>query len=511
MQYIVVMRENPFGGNGPGRLDYYLWPYLEKELKNNTCTIECARELIDELFIRINERIYDLDGWVEAIVVGGSHPNGESAVNPLSHIMIESIMDFNITHPSIYVRFPKDVPEDFLKLSAKYIKDGSNRAQILSDESMIRALMETGIPYRDAVEYTCGGCMEIGLQGMTSDFLYNGWHNIPKIIELCVTGGFCLVTGKKLSSVNLKGLVNYTSFESFYNDFVSETSRLINIFFLAQEVYSEEAEASRPSYLISSMIRDCFAKGRNMHGGGARYHDYGSTPLGLPDAADTLFSIKKAVFDDKLCTAQELVSALKVKFVGFESLRKKLISIPKYGCQNEEVDQFTARLFADVSNIYTSYKNRFGGTGKAVVLTFIFAPQAGAILGAKADGSLAGKLVAQGLTPQTSSMSRGITAAMNSCTAMPFHLFNGGASTMWDLDPSWATEDVIKALLITFFENGGQIYQGNTTDVESLFKAQKTPDEYHNLIVRVGGFSARFINLSKELQDDIISRMRHIG
>ncbi len=511
MQYIVTMSENPYGGNGPGRLDYYLWPYLERDLKNNDCTLEQARELIEELFIRIDERIHTQDGWVEAIVVGGSHPNGTSAVNPLSRIMVESIMDLDITHPAVYIRLPKDKPQDFVRLCAKYLQNGSNRAQILCDETIVKALNDSGVTYRDAVEYTCGGCMEIGIQGMNSDFLFNGWHNITKIAELFVTGGLCLKTNKKLNAVNAKGLESYTSFEDFYKDFIGEVSRILNIFFKAQDAYSEEAENSRPAYLISSMIEDCYAKGRNMHGGGARYHDYGSCPLGIPNTADYLFAVKKAVFEESICTPHELIESLKVNFQGFDLLRKKLISIPKYGQENEEADGFARKTFADISNIYTSYKTRWGGTGKMVVLTFVWAPEAGRILGATADGNLAGKPVAHGVTPQSSSMTNGITSSMNSCTSIPFHLFNGGASTMWDLDPSWAGEDVIKALLTTFFEKGGQIFQGNMMDAESLLKAQKTPEENKHLIVRVGGYSARFVNLKKDLQSEIIARMRHAG
>ncbi|NLM77990.1 MAG: hypothetical protein GX173_07885 [Ruminococcaceae bacterium] len=509
IQHIFVMRENPFGGNGPGRLDYYLWPYLEKDLQHGRCTLEQARELIDELFIRLNERIYAADGWVEAIVVGGSFPDGRSAVNPLSGIMIESISELNITHPSVYVRMPEDVTPEFLQLCVKYIKDGTNRAQSLSDKTIIRALTETGVPYYDAVEYTCGGCMEIGIQGMTSDFLFNGWHNIPKIVELCVTGGRCLKTGNRLRFFHGGGLSQYRDFELFYQAFIDETSRILNVFFDAQDIYSAEAAISRPSYLISAMVRDCILRGRNMHDGGARYHDYGSAPIGLPNAADYLFAIKKAVFDEKICSPDDLIKALQANFSGFEPLRKKLLAIAKYGQENTEADQFAARLFSDISKIYTSYRNRFGGRGKIVILTFVWSPEAGKMMGATADGHLAGKPVAHGVTPQSSSMGRGITAAMNSCTAMPFHMFNGGASTMWDLDPAWATEPVIQSLLLTFFANGGQIYQGNTTDVAQLLSAQEKPDEHHNLIVRVGGYSARFVNLNKDLQNEIITRMRH--
>lgn len=509
MQYIVCMRENPHGGNSPGRLDYYLWPFLEADLKAGRCTLEDARELIDELLLRIDERIHKADGWVESVVIGGSHPNGISAINPLTYIFIEENMKFDITHPAVYVRLPKDPPEDFVKLCAGYMKDGGNRAQLLSDESITRALVKNGVPYDDAVHYYCGGCMEIGIQGKTSDFLFVGYQNMAKFIELSVTGGYCLVKGEKISSYRARGLAAYRDFESFYGDIIAEFKRITYIMFEWQNKKGEDAERVRPAHLVSSMIDSCIYKGRNMHGGGAKYYDYGASVIGFANASDSLYAIKKAVFDEKLCTAEELIAALKANFEGYESLRAMLLKIPKYGQDDVGADAMMSRLVSDVGRIYRNYKNRFGGSGKLVILTFVWAEQCGAILGASADGRLSGRTVAQGVTPQGSAMKCGITAAINSCTSIPHDVFAGGASTMWDLDESFASEEIITALFTSFFGAGGQIFQGNTTDVKALLAARDNPDDYCNLIVRVGGFSARFVNLKKEIQDEIIARFKH--
>ena len=220
MQHIVVMRENPHGGNSPGRLDYYLWPYLDADIKAGRCTLDDARELISELFLRLDERIHSMDGWVESLAIGGSHSNGTSAINPLTYIMIEEAMKLNITHPAVYVRLPKDTPEDFIKLCAKYLKDGGNRAQLLCDESITEALMLNGVPYSDAVDYFCGGCMEIGIQGKTADFLFVGFQNIAKFVELSVTGGYSLTEQKQIGSYRAKPLSEYADFEAFYSDFI---------------------------------------------------------------------------------------------------------------------------------------------------------------------------------------------------------------------------------------------------------------------------------------------------
>jgi len=512
MQHIVVMKENPYGGNGPGRLDYYLWPYLERDIKAGRCTLEEAKEIIDELFLRIDERLYGWDGWVEAIVVGGTHPNGSSAVNPLTYIMVESIMDLDILHPSVYIRLPENPPKDLIKLCAKYMMSGRNRAQVLYDPTIIAALVKRGIFYRDAVEYACGGCMEVSVQGMTSDYLFNGWFNTAKMLELMITGGICLRTNKRVNGFKAdKGLVNYTDFESFYQDFINEARRLIRIFLRGQDIFSEYAQKNRPAYLISSMLDDCLERGRNMHGGGVRYYDYGFSPVALPNVADGLFAIKEAVFEKKICTARELVDAMKADYKGYEKLQAKLRVLPKYGIDHEEVDALANRVISDFSDALLNYRTRWGGKGKPVILTFVYSAEAAAILGATPDGRNAGKGVAHGVTPHSGSMTEGITAAINSCGKLPYEKFAGGASTMWDFDSDWANEELIEVLIKSFIDKNGQIFQGNTTPLEELIKAQENPEDYSRLIVRVGGYSARFVTLSRNLQDEIISRIRHIS
>ena len=510
IQHIVVMRENPFGGNSPGRLDYFLWPYLKNDLENGIITLEEVKEIIDELFLRIDERIYTVDIWGETVVVGGTNEDGSSVVNPLTYIMVESIMDLNITHPYVYLRIPEDADEELYNLAARYLKSGSNRAQILNDRVIIDSLVYSGAQYSEAVHYMCGGCMEIGIQGKNNDFLFGGFQNTHKMLELLITGGICLKTNKEIKDFPFKkGLVNYSDFDSFYKDYLTVIKRYSDLSLKMVEIYSEFAEVNRPSYLLSCMMDGCYEKGRNLNGGGSKYHNYGTTPLALPDSIDSLYAIKYAIFDNKICSKEQLIDALKNNFNGHEKLQHQLSLIPKFGTDNLDVDTFGNEFVSKVIDIYNSYKTRFGGMGNAVILTFIHNPYAASILGARADGKKANFPVSHGLTPNMGSMTEGVTAAINSCCRLPFEKISGGASTMWDFDSSWATEEVISAIIKTFIQNNGQIFQGNTSSLQDLISAQKNPDEYSHLIVRVGGYSARFVNLSTELQNEIINRKRH--
>lgn len=509
MQFIIVMKENPYGGNSPGRLDYYLWPYLEKDLRNGQITEAEAEELIEELFIRIDERLYHSDMWVESVVLGGSYPNGASAVNPLTYIMLRAYMKHDISHPHIYCRVPKDPTRAYIDALSDYVIHGGNRAQLTCDESIMRALVKNGVTETDAADYFCGGCMEVGVQGRTSDFLFTGFQSIPKLLELCITGGYCLTKKERLTYLSPKPLTESADFEEFYASFIGEAERVLSANLRYQDKLSEYVERMRPAYLISSMIDDCLSRGRGMHGGGARYHDYGSALVGLPNAADSLTAIKLAVFEEKLCTAKELTEALKANFEGFEALQRRLLALPKFGQGSAEADEMASRLCRDLHRIYSSYVNRFGGNGKLVMLTFIWAPTAGALLGATPDGRHAGVPIAHSVTPQSMAMTKGITTAINSCTTLPFSLFSGGASTMWDLDPSIARPEIVSSLFMTFFSQGGHIFQGNVTDPAELRRALDAPEQYRHLFVRVGGYSARFVTLSKELQEEIIQRLRH--
>jgi formate C-acetyltransferase len=294
-----------------------------------------------------------------------------------------------------------------------------------------------------------------------------------------------------------------------YEAFERELERELKILFGRYDLYSEAMAEHRPLFLMSSMTADCLERGRELHDGGARYHHYGSSPLGIPNAADALYAVKQAVFDEAICSAEELFEAMRSNFEDREALRLRLRALPKYGRQHPDADAMMARVLASVCDVYESHRNRLGGRIKPVVLTFVWAPIAGGALGATADGQFAGTPVAHGLTPQNAGLSEGVTAAIGSCTSLPLSKVSGGASTMWDLDHQWGTPEVSEHLLTTFLDMGGHIFQGNTTDVEELIRAREDPRSHPHVLVRVGGYSARFVTLAPELQEEIITRHRH--
>ncbi|MBI2193391.1 MAG: hypothetical protein HYU36_15560 [Planctomycetes bacterium] len=507
-QHLALMFENPFGGNGPGRLDTFLWPHLKRDLDRGGISLEQARDLIDELFIRFHERLFNADGWVEAVMVGGVHPDGSDAVNPLSYIVVHSIKTLDQTHPSIYVRLSRKSPESFTDLSVRYLLEGGNRAQIYSDEACLEALVRGGIPIEDAAQYMAGGCMEISVQGMNCDLNFACITNVAKTLELVLHGGVDLLTSQR-RIVHERDLTAYRDFEELYAAFEGEMAREYDVLARALDIASESYARYRPCCLLSSLMADCLARGREQQDGGARYHDYGFAPLGITSAADSLHAIEKAVYREGFVSASDLLDALRSNFQGCESLRARLGRLPKFGMEHPDADAMCNRVLRSVCTLAARTRTRFGGRLKPMVFNFVWTPSASRELGARADGSLAGDLIGHGLTPRSCAMTKGITAAMNSTLSLDFEVVSGGATTMWDMDDQWIDFSLMKALLRTYLDRGGMIFQGNTTSVKELEDALEHPENYPNLIVRVGGFSARFITLSRELQQEIVTRRRH--
>ncbi len=509
-QYLAVMFENPFGGNGPGRLDWYLWPYLQADLAAGRTTLDDARELITELFIKLDERIRDADGWVEAVVVGGRNADGSSSINPLSTLIIQAILELNQTHPSIYVRLHEDAPEAFVDLAARYVIESGNRGQVYGDDAIIAALIADGTDPADARHWAAGGCMEVSVQGMSGDLLFAFFHNLPLTLETVLNAGALLLTGQKVAPVDTT-LADYADFESLYDAFERELHRELSILVRRLDIYLKHYATYRPSFLLSSMTHDCLERGRALNDGGARYNNYGGSGVGIPNVGDSLYAIKRAVFDEGRYTGQQILEALRADFQGHEQMHAYLRGIPKYGSGDAEATAMVDRVLRSFCEFLRAHRNPVGGNCRAVILGFRQVVEYGLQVGATPDGRRAGRPLAQSMSPQSGSAVNGITAAINDVTRLSLDLVSGGGSTMWDIASDWARPEFVKPVMLTFLGKGGHIFQGNVTSVAQMIDAQRHPDEHRDLMVRVGGFSARFSSLSKEHQDEIIERHRYGG
>ena len=510
-QYLAVMFENPYGGNGPGRLDYYLWPYLKADMEAGRSTLEDARELIAELFIKLHERIAQSDGTVEAIVVGGRHPDGSSAINPLSHIIIEVSTELKQTHPSVYVRLHDDAPGDFVDLTVRYLIEGENRAQVYGDDNMIAALHADGVAIEDARHWCAGGCMEVSPQGCSGDLLFTFAHNMPRTLELVLNGGKLIQGDGEQAIPHTKTLADYSSFDDLLADFEAELERELRLLLARLDIYLECLAKYRPSFLLSSMTHDCMERGRAINDGGARYQDYGGSGVGIPNVGDSLYALKRAVFEDKAFTGQQVLDALRADFEGHDHIHVYLRNLPKYGSGDPESTAMVDRVLRTFCRIIKSHRNPYAGHCRPIILGFTWVVGYGLQVAATPDGRRAGRPLAQSLSPQSGSAANGITAAITGACSLSLGEVGGGGSMMWDIAADWAKPEFVKPLLLTFIKQGGHIFQGNVTSVEQLVEARKRPEEHRDLMVRVGGYSARFVTLSDAMQREIIERHRYAG
>jgi formate C-acetyltransferase len=507
-QYLAVMFENPYGGNGPGLLDRFLWPYLERDLERGEITLAEAEDIVLELLIKLDERIHPHDGWVEAICVGGRKADGSGAETPLSEMIVRGIMALNQTHPSIYVRLRDDAPESFRSLAAEYLLKGGNRGQVYGDDRVIEALVSAGHSYEDASEWMAGGCMEVSSQGRNCDFNFTFVHNIPWTLEAVLHGGTLPLTGQCVAPV-IGDLTAYASFDELYAAFETELKREFELLFARLDIYFEMYAKYRPNFLISSMIHDCLERGRAMNDGGARYADFSGSGLGIPNVADSLMALKRAIYDEGFCMPEEMLTALRADFVGHETLRARLLALPKYGQDDAEVDALTNKVLHIYTDACNAHVTPHGGRIRPLILGFVWVAQLGLVTGALPDGRKARTPLAHGLAPQGGSATLGLSAAVKSATTLDLREVGGGASMMFDLDPSWATREVVEATLQTFITRGGHIFQGNMADFSRLEDARANPERHRDLMVRVGGFSARFVTLAPEMQEEIINRKRY--
>jgi len=509
-QYLAVMFENPYGGNGPGLVDRFLWPYLERDLELGRITEEDAYHLVLELLIKLDERIHPHDGWVEAICVGGRTASGAGAESRLSEMLVRGIMELDQTHPSVYVRLRDDAPGPFRDLATDYLLRGGNRAQVYGDDRVIDALVAAGHSREDACEWMAGGCMEVSSQARNCDFNFTFVHNIAWTLEAVLHGGVPPLLRQRVAPVTCT-LADYTAFQDLYAAFEAELRRELDLLFRRLDIYYEAYARYRPSFLISTMVHDCFERGRALNDGGARYADFCGSALAIPNVADSLTAVRLAVYEDRICVAEELLDALRANFEGHEELRQRLLAYPKYGQEHPGADAMANAVLRIVADMSDSHVTPGGGRVRPLVLGFVWVAQLGLQTGALPDGRRAREPLAHGLAPQCGSGTRGLASAINSATSLDLHRVSGGASMMFDLDPGWATPEAVEAVVRVFIERGGQIFQGNTSDFERLLEARANPERHRDLLVRVGGYSARFVALPPEIQDEIIGRRRYAG
>ncbi len=518
----VVTELNPWDSFNPGRLDRHLYPFYKCETENGTLTREKAMELLQSFWVKFNNHPSPPKIGVTAqesntytdfalINLGGLNPDGTDAVNELTFVILDVIEEMRLLQPSSMIQVSKKNPDSLIHRTLEILKTGFGQPSGFNTDAIIQELTRQGKSIIDARNGGASGCVESGAFGTEAYFL-TGYFNIPKVIEITLHNGSDPRTGK---SIGLQ-TCNPGSFRSF-NDFVEAFKQQMNYFIdikidgnnRIDQVFSR----FMPVPFLSVITNDCIKNGVDYVAGGARYNTSYIQGVGLGTATDCLASIETNVFREKKITLSEMVANLDVNFEGEEVLRFDLLyNTPKFGNDDDDADRYISTIFDIYFEAIDGKPNARGGVHRVNLLPTTCHVYFGSVTGATPDGRLAGTPVSEGVSPVQGADCKGPTAVIKSVSKID-HLRTGGTLLNQKFTPAFFENNMaiskLTSLIRSYFRLDGHHIQFNVVNAEILQKAQKNPENYRDLIVRVAGYSDYFNDLSEDLQNEIIERTAH--
>ena len=562
----LIQLESSGHSISPGRFDQYMYPYYKKDLENGNITREFAQELMDCIWVKLNDLnkcrdAASAEGFAgyslfQNLIAGGQNKDGEDVTNDLSIMCIQASMHVHLPQPSLSVRVWNGSPHEFLIKAAELTRTGIGLPAYYNDEVIIPALQNRGLSLEDAREYNIIGCVEPQKAGKTDGCHDAAFFNMCRPLELVFSNG--MDKGEQVG-IATGDVTEMTTFEEFYDAYKKQMDYFISLLVNADNAI-DVAHAERcPLPFLSCMVDDCIKRGISVQEGGAVYNFTGPQGFGIANMADSLYAVRQLVYRDKKVSMEEYKEALlwnygkgidsetaadmtasilkemerqgraidesAVKSVletvmtmkpsedqkaRFEEIHHMIDEVPKFGNDIPEVDYFAR----DVAYTYTrplqNYKNPRGGQFQAGLYPVSANVPLGGQTGATPDGRYAHTPVADGVSPSAGKDVNGPTAAANSVARLDHFIVSNGTLFNQKFHPSALAGreglEKFTALIRSYFDQKGMHMQFNVVDRDTLLDAQKNPEKYKHLVVRVAGYSALFTTLSRSLQDDIIRR-----
>ena len=519
--YAILQMESNASSFSPGRMDQYLYPYLKQDMDAGKLTLDYALELVECLWLKFNQLVY-LRSSSSAkyfagfpigfnVAIGGQLGFGEDASNELSYLMLKAQEHLGLSQPNLSARLYSNTSEEFINKCATVIGKGSGMPQIFNDEAVIPALMNRGISEKDALNYAIVGCVELTTHGNALGWSDAAMFNLVKALELALNNGICLLTGKQLGAAT-GSLVDFETFEELETAFHQQIEffyeRMIKCCEIVERLHGEIL----PSAFLSSVVDDCMAKGIDVTKGGAHYNLSGIQVIQPANIADSLAAVKKLVYEEERIGRKELLAALRNDFVDNEPLRLTLLNhAPKYGNDVAWVDEIGnkwIKIFVDRLQDFTNIR---GGIYHAGLYTVSAHVPMGANVGATPDGRKSGTALADGgMSAVYGRDISGPTALLKSVSRIDSKLGSNGTLLNMKFSPDVFTNQENKnkfiALLRQFVALKIIHVQFNVITKEELLAAQKRPEEYKSMTIRVAGYTAYFTELAEDLQTEIIAR-----
>ena len=506
-----------------GRLDQFLYPLYLKDIEEGLLTPDMARELLASFCLKCSEtiplysrrinRFFGGNAVGQGITVGGVDSEGLDATNELSKLILEAYSQVMTREPSLHARMHSDTPEWFRECCAELIQSGSGKPALFNDRPVIRALMAAGMSLEHARDYAVIGCVEMGSQGRTYNSSDAALFNLPLCLELALNGGHRFRGGRRLGAKTPPPTAIKT-YPDLLNAFGEQVEHSIAEMVKVITALEEEYRVIRPSPLNSLLTEGCLESGRDVTWGGALY-DYTSIQgVGLADTGESLYALKKMVFEEHHLSLEEFVRILKNNFRGEEKLQARLnLRLPRYGNDHDEVDKAVQEAADIFSELVCSYKNSRGGR----YLTGFYAMTChhgfGSVTGALPNGRPAGFRLSNGLSPVDGADRSGPTAALNSAARLDSSNWANCYALNLKFEKSLINGDkgirALKDLIRGYFGQEGMELQINVQDAAQLRMAKENPALYPGLMVRVSGYCSYFCDLSPEVQEEIIERTAH--
>ncbi|TET05724.1 MAG: hypothetical protein E3J90_00085 [Promethearchaeota archaeon] len=506
-----------------GRLDQILWPYYVKDIENAEIDKEDALELIEELNLKLtwNVTILPADFSLVAnalgqntqtITIAGMDLNGKDATNELSYLFLEAYKKVKVFTTDLSVRIHSKTPKEFFENAIKVFKHTSGIA-FYNDEVIVPALQKTGYSLEDARNYVIIGCVEPTGQGNSFSATGRMFINLPGVLELILNNGFSNFS-KNIDGLQTGNPREFTTYDLFYDAFKRQLKFNIEKSVKIAEVGDKVVMNYFQHPIVSATLDGCLENGKDYVCGGAKYNYSSITAYGFATLVDSMYTIKKVVYDEKLMTLPDLIDVLNSNFEDNEVFRQNLINnYEKWGNDDTEIDSFANELWNLFTQEVSKYKPLRGGQYNAGAYSMGIHVIEGTITQPTADGRKAGRPISNSLSPVNRVGKNGITAILNSLAKLNYDYAMNGVAVNVRLHPQNLEnqENIEKFyyLLKTYFEKGGMQIQPNVVSTETLKDAQIHPENYTDLIVKVGGYNATFIDLGILIQNDIIDRIEN--
>ncbi len=515
----TVTELNGWDSMNPGHIDQHLYPFYQQGLADGTLTREDAKELLGCLWIKFNNQPAPPKVGVTAlesgtyndftnINIGGVDREGRSAANELSYMILEIQEELHQLQPGLSIHIAKDTPDDFLLAGIRVIKKGYGYPSIFNPDTYVQEMVRAGKQIEDAREGGCSGCIEVGAFGKEA-YLLTGYLNTPKILEVTLHNGIDPETGRRIG-LETGDPREFETYDQLYAAWRRQMEYFVGLKLSVNNYIERMFSLYAPATFLSLFIDDCIEKGRDYYSGGARYNTTYIQCTGLGTITDSLSALKKHVFDTHRYTMDELLHALSHNFEGEEKMRQYILHhTPFFGNDDADADAIAVRVYDDLVQAIEGRPNTRGGETHLNMLSTTCHNYFGSVCGATPNGRLAHFAISDGTSPAHGADTHGPTAVVKSLGKLD-QTKSGGTLLNMRFTPSLLQRETdqrkLASLIRAYFKMGGHHIQFNIVDTATLLDAQRHPENYRDLLVRVAGYSDYFNDMTAQLQNEIIAR-----